>query len=148
MNVFAGGILGYDGETYFRDSSLTSIPYNKDNEKNEEVWKYRATWDSEIHLSVEVWQDKMLPADFDLYQKGFQKLKKKYPQMTETDFTSAVKARTMAKKWIDQMSILANKWFEKTTDKAKIQAKLKGLSFSKINFFDGQVQCKVSMDLP
>ena len=148
INAFAGGIKGYDGEYFFRDSTLVAVPYNKDNEENDEAWKYRATWDTKIHLSVEVWQDKMMPFNFESMQKGYAKLKKKYPQMTEIDYTSAIKAKMLAHKWVEQMKALVPKWFEKLDDRAKLQRKLNSLSVKKVGFFDQSVWAKVPLVLP
>ena len=148
MKVFAGGILGYDGENYFRDSSLTAVDYDKENEEKNAAWKYRATWGSEIHLSVEVWQDKMIPYNFESLQKGYLKLKKKYPQLTEIDYTSAIKSRILSHQWIEMMKSLVPVWFEKIEDRAKILKRLNSIKVKKVGFVDGSIWAKVPLILP
>lgn len=148
LNVYAGGIMGKDSAGYFRDSALVAVPYSEDNESVYAAWKYRATWDSEINLSVEVWEDKMLPENFASMEKGFLKLKKKYPELTEIDYTSAVKARLLAHKWVEQMKTLVPLWFEKIADQAKLMRKLNGLSVSKVGFSDRNIWAKVPLMLP
>jgi hypothetical protein len=149
LEIFAGGIMAKDGENYFRDSTLVSVPYEKDSEENNEAWKYRADWDTKIHLSVEVWQDKMLPFEFDVnFGKGFLKLKKKYPQLTEIDFTSAKKAQLIAWKWVALLKSLADNWFEDVLDRSKINRKLNSLSFKEVKFFEHQIARKIAFNAP
>jgi hypothetical protein len=148
LQVYAGGILGQDGDDYFRDSLLTAEPYNKENELNKAVWEYRATWDTKLHLSVEVWEDKMIPYNFERMEKGYLKLKKKYPELTEIDYTSAVKARQLAHQWVESLKALVPIWFEDLADQAKLNRRLNGLSASKVGFKNRQIWSKVPLILP
>ena len=145
MNIYGGGILGQDGDNYFRDSVLVSVPYNADSEENDQVWKYRADWDEKIHLSVEVWQDKMLPANFSEMESTYAKLKNKNPSLTEIDYTSAVKAKLLAYQWIEQMKLLVPIWFEKAEDQAKLLRKLNAIKLGKVGMVNRQVWSKISM---
>lgn len=149
MKLYAGGILGKDGKRYFRDSTLVAVPFNKDNEENTEVQKYRIDWDQKIHLSVEVWQDKMMPFNFEEnYAKSYSKLKKKNPQLTEIDFTSAKKAQLLAYKWVQTMKNLAEKWFEDESDRFIIKRKLDQASYGKVVFFEHLKELKVGFKAP
>ncbi|OIQ35219.1 MAG: hypothetical protein BM555_04080 [Crocinitomix sp. MedPE-SWsnd] len=145
FSVYGGGILGESEGEYYRDSNLTAVPYNKDNELNEQVWKYRATKDTKINLSVEVWQDEMLPFNFADYQKGFDKLKKKNPGLTEIDYTSAIKARKLADQWKTQMKTLVPIWFDKAIDQAKLLKAIAGVNVGKVGLQDKQVWAKVPL---
>ena len=148
MIINAGGILAKDGEEYFRDSVLTAEPYNKENELKKEVWKYRADKGTDINLSVSVWQDKMLPYNFEPYQKGFEKLKKKHPEVTEIDYTSAVKARLLAHQWVEMMKKLAVSWFDDEDDQKTILKKLKKVKMKRATYLQGKFEEKVPLILP
>lgn len=149
MTINAGGILAKDKDGYFRDSVAVADPYNKDNELNDEAWKYRADWDTKVNLSVTVWQDKMLPFNFEQeHQKGFTKLKKKYPELSEIDYTSAKKAQLQAYKWVEQMKSLVPIWFEKADEQSKILRELNGLSFKNVQFVNGRLSSKISFKAP
>lgn len=142
FTVFAGGILGESNGVYFRDSTLTATDYNKENELNEQVWKYRATQDASLHLSVEVWQDKMKPSNFSDYQLAFDKLNEKYPELTEIDYTSAVKATQLANKWISELKALVPVWFEKIEDRTELMKALNGLKVKKVQLMNGRLEIK------
>ncbi|MEO9530935.1 MAG: hypothetical protein ABJG68_05465 [Crocinitomicaceae bacterium] len=145
LSIYAGGILGQADGEYFRDSTLTAVDYNKDNEENQQAWKYRATKDDKIHLSVEVWQDKMKPFNFAEYQKGYDKLKKKNPGLTEIDYTSALKARKLADQWIAQMKTLVPLWFDKPLEQAKLLKALSGAKAGKVGFANRTIWAKVPL---
>lgn len=142
MTVKAGGILGESQGEYFRDSTLEAVAYNADAEQNEQVWKYKATKDSKMHLSVEVWEDKMKPFNFDEMQGSFEKLNAKYPALTEIDYTSAVKATQLANKWLDELKALVPLWFEKLEDQAKILKALNGAKVKKVQMLNGSLEVK------
>jgi len=142
MTVKAGGILGESQGEYYRDSTLEATDYNEDSDLNDQVWKYRATKDAGIHLSVEVWQDKMKPHNFSEYQVAYDKLKSKHPELTEIDYTSAVKATQLANKWIAELEALVPLWFEKLDDRAKILKALGGLKVKKVKLLNGQLEIK------
>jgi hypothetical protein len=145
LKVYGGGILGQDGDSYFRDSLMTSEPYSKENDEKRQVWKYRAESGTKLVLSVEVWQDKMLPFNFEEMQSGFDKLKKKNPDLTEIDYTSAIKARLLAHLWIENMKTLVPKWFENVEDQNKVLKKLNKLSVKKVGLVDRKVWAKVPL---
>jgi hypothetical protein len=145
LSIYAGGILGQSNGKYFRDSSLAAVDYSKDKEENLQAWRYRATKDDKIHLSVEVWQDKMKPFNFADYQKGYDKLKKKNPELTEIDYTSALKARKLAEQWLDQMKNLVPLWFEKPLERAKILKALAGVKSGKVGFSKRTIWSKVPL---
>ncbi|MEX1000481.1 MAG: hypothetical protein WDZ35_00050 [Crocinitomicaceae bacterium] len=148
MKMYSGGILAKDSEGYFRDSLLTAEPYDPENEIHKEVWKYRADWDEKINLSVKVWQDKMLPYNFEPYEKGYAKLKKKYPALTEIDYTAAVKSRLLAYRWVEQMKKWSVEWFEEESDQKKILKKLNRIKMKEVGYLDGEYWEKVPLILP
>ena len=121
------------------------MDYNKENQENEQVWKYRATKDDKIHLSVEVWQDKMKPFNFEEYQKGYDKLKRKNPGLTEIDYASAIKARQLADQWISGMKALVPIWFEKAGDRAKLLKSLSSIKAGKVGFVNQSIWAKVPL---
>lgn len=145
LSIYSGGILAESDGKYFRDSTATAVEYNKDNDENRQAWKYRATKDTEIHLSVEVWQDKMKPFNFADYQKGYDKLRKKNPSLTEIDYTAALKARKLAEQWLVQMKTLVPVWFEKPLDQAKLLKALSGARAGKVGFANRSVWAKVPL---
>ena len=145
FSVYGGGILGQSNGEYFRDSVLTAVDYNKDSEVNDQVWKYRATKDYKVHLSVEVWQDAMMPFNFADYKKGFDKLKAKNPGLTEIDYMSAIKARKLAEQWKMQMKTLVPLWFEKVGEQAKLLKAISSAKIGKVGLQNRQVWAKVPL---
>jgi hypothetical protein len=143
MTIYGGGIIGKDKEEYYRDSTTNPLEYNKEMEADREVREYRASWDTKLHLSVQVWMDKMIPENFTEFEKGYLKYKKKNPQMNELDYASAVRAKQLALQWVDQMKSLAAVWFQDAIDKAKIDRKLNSLKFSNVKVVDGTIAIKV-----
>ena len=87
----------------------------------------------------------MKPFNFADYQKGYDKLKKKYPSLTEVDYTSALKARKLAELWLVQMKSLIPVWFEKALDQAKLLKALSGVKAGKVGFVNRTIWAKVPL---
>ncbi|UKN01530.1 hypothetical protein K6119_17540 [Paracrocinitomix mangrovi] len=148
MTVYAGGIVGKNDQGYYRDSTTKVEDYNKENELNDQVWKYRADWDSKINLEVTVWQDAMKPFNFESMQKGYDKLKGKYPQLNEIDYSSAIKAHYLAYQWVEQMKQLVPKWFKKPEEQSAVLKALNKVKIGKVGFADGSIWAKVPLVKP
>ncbi|MCB9224718.1 MAG: hypothetical protein R2780_07230 [Crocinitomicaceae bacterium] len=143
LTIYGGGVLGENEDGYYRDSTVSVSAYNKEQESKREAREYKADWDTELHLSVEVWMDEMLPYNFAELEKGYTKLKSKYPQMNEIDYVSAIKAKQLAQEWIESMKRLASIWFEDPLEQAKINRKLTSVKFSNVKILDGNIAIKV-----
>ena len=76
------------------------------------------------------------------YQLAFDKLNEKYPELTEIDYTSAVKASQLANKWISELKALVPVWFEKIEDRTELMKALNGLKVKKVQLMNGRLEIK------
>lgn len=143
LTVYAGGIIGGTGNNYFRDSTLTAEEYNKDEETNFGLVEYKANFESDIALSVRVFDDKMKPANFGQYESAFAKANQKYPELTAIDFYSGIRAKEKAELWIEELKRLANLWIKDSEKKKEVLGALKKLKVKKVQFINGKYALKV-----
>lgn len=143
LKVVAGGPVGEINGDYFRDSTLQIKAFNKDAETNRGVVKYDGEVTTKLNLTVSVFEDAMIPENFQLYQGAFSKLKTKNSAMNEVDFYSGIRARKAAQEWINLLKLLVPEWVSDGGDQNRILSKLKKLKPKKVHFLCGGTPSKV-----
>ncbi|MCG8577391.1 MAG: hypothetical protein MI810_21095 [Flavobacteriales bacterium] len=143
LTPYAGGIKVESQGEFSRNENLSAIPYEQEKYTNEGVVKYRTTYDANLNLSVEVWEDQMIPVAFSNYQKQYVKFKSKNPTLNEIDFWTGIRAMELSRKWLEDLKELVPLWIKTAEDQATILKKLKKVKLKKVQFKNGAVQYKV-----
>jgi len=138
-----GGIMGTESGNFYRDSNLVAEAYSADGFKNTGLTVYRADKGSVLTLKVTTWGEKMIPAKFSPYQSQFTKLKSKYPDLTEIDLYTGIRAKHYADYWLFYLKLTVPQWIKKPEDQSKILKALSGAKVKTVSFINGKVQAKV-----
>lgn len=138
-----GGIMGYSHGVYYRDSTLSPIPNEKEGYKNSGVTIYRADKQDVVQLRITCWGEQMIPYAFEPYRASFAKFKSKYPDLNEVDYYTGIKAAGLANDWVVRLKALVPVWFEKPVEQAILLKALGGLKVKLVWFRDGRIKSKV-----
>lgn len=143
LKVNAGGIVGEKGGYFFRDSTVRTVNYSEDSQPNDGVALYEGNITTLMNLSVTVYDDEMLPKNFDVYRPLYDKVKVQYPSINEIDFYAGIRAKASAESWLSLLKDLVPKWVEDTGEQKRILAKLKKLKVKKVFFHGLEAPLKV-----
>lgn len=143
MTALAGGIKVESEGQFTRNKNESPEPYNEVSKQNEGVTVYHGDWGANVDLTVQVWEDQMIPFEFTYYQDDCEKFKSKNPDLNEVDFWTSIRAQHAARSWITLLQIRAEKWIEDPKDQATIKKKLKKVKVKKVGFKEGTVEAKV-----
>ncbi len=113
LKTFGGGIMGQTGEVYFRDSTGSPTPFDKDRQVVSAVYVYRADIAQSIQMNLTAYKNNMIPMNFnDKFQSYYVKAKAKNPALNEIDFYTALLAKKRMDIWLEQLNNLANLWLK------------------------------------
>ena len=136
LRVNAGGIVGEKGGYFFRDSTMRTVNYNEDSQPNDGVVLYEGKKTTMMNLSVTVYDDEMIPKNFEPYRPFYDKVKAQYASINEIDFYTGIRSKAAAEAWVSLLKDLVPKWVEDSGDQKVILSKLKKLKVKKV-FFHG-----------
>jgi len=143
IKALAGGIIVESQDEFSRNNNESPTPFVEATKTNEGVTLYRATWESDLNLTVQVWEDKMIPFGFTEFEKGFSKFKTKNPELNEIDYCCGIRAIQSTQTWILSMMTKAEQWIEDSRDRATILKKLKKAKAKTVWFKEGVIEGKV-----
>jgi len=143
MIVRGGGIVGATNNTFFRDSTLSPIPFEAANYESDDIIIFRAVKGSVLTLSVIAWDRKMISEKMSLYQSQFVKLKSKYPDLNEVDYYTGMVAKKFAEIWLAALKNRAQLWFKDAGSQAKILKTLNSVKVGNVQFLNGKVEANV-----
>jgi hypothetical protein len=148
LKVVAGGILGQDNNQLYSDSLVKSVAFESGAASNNGLVLYQATMDANIHLSVTVFEDEMVPADFQKYAAAYEKAKLKMPGINEVDFYTGIRAQKAAEDWLIRLKSLVPMYVKEANDQKTVIGKLKKLKVSQVFFLNNKFKGKVPDQLP
>ncbi len=138
-----GGIMDESHGVYYRDSTLSPVPFEKDKFKNSGLTVFRADKGSNIKLTVTCWGEQMISDKFEPYRASFSKFKTKYPDLNEVDFHTGIKAKQGALDFITLLKTLVPAYKKDIADQAKILKALNAAKIKLVNFKGGQIKAAV-----
>ena len=143
INVIAGGVLGQNENSFFRDSTQRIQPYDKPSKSNNGLILYKGDLTSQVNLSVTAYDDPMIPENFEIYRSSYEKAKLSNSELNEVDYYCGVRAKRSAEIWIALLKELAQKWVHEPADRKVVLSKLKKLKPKSVNFLDSSFLVKV-----
>ena len=125
IKAIGGGIVGGTSHKYYRDSTATTLVYDKDNEPKNTVYTYNVNIDKTIEMNITAYRHHMIPFQFNQkFGKYFITAKSKNPSLNEIDFYTTLLAKKRMDKWIEQLTTLANTWLVDTDIQSTVLSKL------------------------
>lgn len=143
LTLTAGGIAGLNADGYFRDSTMGTQPFDAANLPNNGVVIYDGAISTQMNLGVTVYDDAMIPNDFEVYRPAFEKLRATYPNLNEVDFYTGIRAKKEAEDWLALLKVLATKWLNDAADRRAVLAKLNKIKVKEVYFKGGNFSAKV-----
>ena len=143
IKALAGGIKVESDGTFSRNKNESPDPYDEVSKQNEGVTVYHGVWEADVNLTVQVWEDKMIPFSLKDYEGDYAKFKSKYPDLNEVDFWTGIRAQQTTQAWVLSLQTRAEKWIEDPKEKATVLKKLKKAKAKKVWFKEGTVEAKV-----
>jgi hypothetical protein len=141
--VNAGGILQETDEGFFRDAAETPIKYDPENPISKGLVHFHTNHTNYVEIIATVYDDKMIPLEFEKYQSFFERFKLKNPNLNEVDFYTGIRAKHETEKWLLELNRYADLWIKSEADKKVILKKIKKLKVKKVQFNDGKVEAKI-----
>jgi hypothetical protein len=148
LNVCAGGILGQENNEIYSDSLVKSVAFESGAASNNGLVLCQATMDANIHLSVTVFEDEMVPVDFQKYAASYEKAKLKMPGINEVDFYAGIRAKKAAEDWLIKLKSLVSVYLKDANDQKTVLTKLKKLKVSQVFFLNNKFKGKVPDQMP
>lgn len=148
LKVVAGGILGQDNNQLYSDSLVKSVAFEAGAASNNGLVLYQATMDANIHLSVTVFEDEMVPADFQKHAAAYENAKLKMPGINEVDFYTGIRAQKAAEEWLIRLKSLVPMYVKEANDQKTVIGKLKKLKVSQVFFLNNKFKGKVPDQMP
>jgi hypothetical protein len=139
----AGGIMDESHGVYYRDSTLSPVPFDKSGFKNSGLTVFRADKGSNIKLTVTCWGEQMIAEQFELYRSSFTKFKSKFPDLNEVDFYTGIKAKQGAMEFVALLKSLVPKYKKDVVEQAQILKALNGAKIKSVYFMGGQIKSSV-----
>ncbi len=139
----AGGIGNKEDGSIKRESNQESIGFDAAQFKNMDQLHYYAQFKGEMEIVVTAYTGDMLTENFSFYEPVYLKLKAKYPTLTKADFYTAMLAKQSAKKWLEYLNKLAERWLVNNGDRKAVMAQIKKLKVSKVFVSDDSIQLNV-----
>lgn len=143
LTVNAGGVVEFIDGDYARKVTSSIAPYDNESTANNGVVLYEGKKSTLLNLSVTVYDDEMMPANFNAYQTAFEKVKTKNPAINAVDFYTGIRAKKAAEDWVAFLKTLVPEWIEDGGNQSRILSKLKKLKVKKIQFINGSFVGKV-----
>jgi hypothetical protein len=127
---------------------VKSVAFESGAASNNGLVLYQGVMDANIHLSVTVFEDEMIPADFQKYAAAYEKAKLKMPGINEVDFYTGIRAKKAAEDWLIKLKSLVSIYLKDSNDQKTVLAKLKKLKVGHVFFLNNKFKAKVPDQMP